>query len=76
MGDLKLDSIMVSCWNILMGMKEMPPTDPEKVMKFGDFRYPNHEIFFTSYLAPTGRDSIARPVWYLFHGGEGIGVEI
>lgn len=40
----------------------MPPTDPEKVMKFGDFRYPNHEIFFTSYLAPTGRDSIARPV--------------
>lgn len=54
----------------------MPPTDPEKVMKFGDFRYPNHEIFFTSYLAPTGRDSIARPVWYLFHGGEGIGVGI
>lgn len=51
---LKLDSITGTFYG---KVKEIPPTDPEEVMKFGDFCYPTMKSF-TAYLAPTGRDSM------------------
>lgn len=51
---VKLDLITGTfSWKV----KEIPPTDPEEVTKFGDFCYPTMKSF-TAYLASTCRDGM------------------